>query len=292
MMSLLDCENPESALASLAAAARMDAGDLRGVLTASKPSEIDWDSEEDEPPSTVVARRWLSAVGVELEDVTFDGSYFFHGTRTLRPHSFLEHGIRPLGSMLDAIWDDLHSLSAEQVTTSQWSQMRSDLESVGRSDHRDAHSAWLYRFKTSDESMHGPYASLTRDYCLDPPAGNHDYLKSPEIIEDIMRSLGLGLQERFEEQARSCIVKFAHARATAGDVEAALHYVHAAIHGEPMGLNAMSGVDCRGLPVAAAAVVYVDEIDLGARASRGSVPLFRHEPSVCAAAEWPCSAAQ
>jgi hypothetical protein len=276
-MVFLDCEDADAAVRSLAAAACIDAVTLRAVLLAREPGRIDWAEGED--PWVAVPRILLAEVGVDIGDVSFDGAYYFHGTRVLRPHAFLRDGILPLGVMLDQLWADLYSLCDGEVSPAQWGALRCGLEGETRTPLHDEHSAWLYRIKFASQFHHGPYASLVRAHTLDPIEGQHDYLKSPEIVEDIARCLGLGLQARFEAQARSCIVKFRHSEVNQQTVEAALLFVLAWVHGQPLGRDSVYGVDCRGA-VPAADVMYVDEIDIAGRCGQVPVRLQRHEAPV------------
>ncbi|MEU7846928.1 hypothetical protein AB0B69_05930 [Micromonospora parva] len=285
-MLFLDCEDVDTALRSLAAAAGVDEATLRAVLLAWDPDRSDW--AEDEDPWVAVPRAILAELSVDIGGVKFDGAYYFHGTRVLRPHAFLQGGILPLGAILDRLWDDLYGLCDDQVTPAQWRALRQDLEGETGSTLRAEDGGWLYRLKFASEFHHGPYASLVRDLTLDPIDGQHDYLRSPETIEDITRCLGLGLQERFEARARSCIVKFRHSEVNRHTVEAALLFVLARIHGQSFGLGSVYGVDCRGA-VRAADVMYVDEIDIAERGGQAPVKVYRHQAPRCASSEPLCS---
>ena len=273
-MVFLDCEDVDAALQSLAAATGVDGATLRAVLCAREPGRIDWAEGED--PRVAVPRTLLAEVGVDIGDVCFDGAYYFHGTRVLRPHAFLQDGILPLGVMLDPLWADLYSLCDGEVTVARWRALRRELEGETRTPLHAEHGAWLYRMKFATQFHHGPYASLVRAHALNPIQGQHDYLKSPEIVEDIARCLGLGLQARFEAQARSCIVKFRHREVNQYAVEAALLFALDWIHGQPLGFSSVYGVDCQGV-VPAADVMYVDEIDIAGRGGRAPVQLHRHQ---------------
>lgn len=234
-----------------------------------------------------VPRNLLAELGVDIRDVSFDGAYYFHGTRVLRPRAFLQDGILPLGAMLDQLWADLYSLCDSQVTPARWRTLRQELEGETPSPLHDNQGAWLYRMKFATELHHGPYASLVRAHALNPIEGYHDYLKSPEIIEDIARCLGLGLQARFEAQARSCIVKFRHGEVNRHTVEVALLYVLAWIHGQPLGRDSVYGVDCQGA-VPPADVMYVDEIDIAGRGDQAPVHVHRHPAPAGTAGMPPC----
>lgn len=220
----------------------------------------------------------FAKLGVNIDDVHFDGAYYFHGTRVLDPHAFLRDGIRPLGAMLDRLWDDLYGLCDEHVTPAQWQELRRDLEGSTPTPLHEEQGARLYRLKFDKPGLHGPYASLVRDLVVTPISGHHDYLKIPEIIEDIAGCLGLGLQARFEAQAASCVVKFRHHEVNRHTVEAALLYVLTRIQGQPLGDSSVYGLDCKNVAVPASDAVYVDEIDIAGRSGPAPVRLRLHQP--------------
>lgn len=76
-------------------------------------------------------------------------------------------------------------------------------------------------------------------------------------------------------EAKSCIVKFRHHEVNKRAVEAALHYVHVKIHKQHLNLGSVYGVDCDGA-VPAAAVVYVDEIDISDRGNQTPANTRQH----------------
>ena len=280
LMLILDCENPDTAVQSLAQGAGVTQAALRDVVIAHGPGLIDWETG-GEDPSIAVPRMLLSKIGIEIGDVRFDGAYYFHGTRVLRPHSFLQNGILPLGAILDQLWSDLYSLCADSVTSAQWTGLRRELETSGRTPLHDNQVARLYRMKSADQLHHGPFASLVREHTQDPIVGQHDYVKNPEIVEDIAQCIDLNLQERFESHASSCIVKFSHYKVGQHSVESAMLYVLAKLHNEEHNSLSLDGVDCHGEPVPPSDVVYVEEIDVDSNGRRISVTGRRHQADGC-----------
>ncbi|MFG1928821.1 hypothetical protein [Cryptosporangium sp. NPDC048952] len=285
-MMLLDCEDAETALRSLAHASGVDDADFRAALLARNPDRTVWTGDED--PWVAIPRVLLADLGVEIGEVRFDGAYYFHGTRTLRPHAFLHEGILPLGAALDRLWSDLHDLCDGDVTNASWMAFRQQLEGGIPTPLHSRHGAYLYRMKFANDFHHGPYASLIRDHTIDPIEGQHDYVKSPEIVEDIARCVDFDLQERFEATARSCIVKFRHHEVKQQLVEAAVLYVWARIQNRPLDLGSVYGIDCRGA-VPATDVVYVDEVDLSRRGGPRPTLVRRHRAPDCSATDLPCA---
>ncbi len=273
-MIMLDCEDLDSGLRSLAVAAGIDEPALRHVLHSDVADEV----RPGEDPWNAIPRVVFAKLGVDINDVCFEGAYYFHCTRVLRPQAFLRDGIHPLGAMLARLWDDLYGLCDEQVTPAQWHALRRDLEDSTPTPLHEEQGARLYRLKFDKPGLHGPYASLVRDHVVAPISGHHDYLKCPEIIEDLAGCLGLGLQARFEAQAASCIVKFRHHEVTRHTVEAALLYVLTRVQSKPLGESSVYGLDCKSVAVPASDVVYVDEIDIAGRRGPAPVRLHRHRP--------------
>jgi hypothetical protein len=111
-----------------------------------------------------IPRAVFARLGVNIDDVRFGGAYYFHGTRTLGPRAFFRDGIRPLGDVLDQLWNDLYGLCDGEVSHAQWQALRRELEGPAHSSLHDEDSAWLYHFKFDDPAHYGPYASLIREH--------------------------------------------------------------------------------------------------------------------------------
>lgn len=184
--------------------------------------------------------------------------------------------------MLDRLWDDLHSLCTDRVTAEQWKALRHELEGDIRTPLHARHGAWLYRLKFATPFHYGPYASLVREHTVAPIGSEHDYVKSPEIVEDIARCVDFDLQARFEAQARSCVVKIRLPRVNQHAVESALLFVWHRLHARPLDRGSVYGIDCEG-SVPAADVVYVDEVDIGPRSGHEPLQIYRHQPPDCSA---------
>ena len=157
----------------------------------------------------------------DIQKVAFDAAYYFHGTRTIDPRLFLADGIKPLGLVIDHLWDALHLLCADDIPADRWQAIRRELEHDRPRSRSDDHSAWLYRLKQPDPAHHGPYASLIREHAVNPIGGQHDYLATPEIIQDITGHVGGDLQAKFEAAATSCVAKFRHPEVGLHQVEVA-----------------------------------------------------------------------
>lgn len=139
------------------------------------------------------------------------GISWFLLTRTLDGTRFSE-GILPLGAALPKLWDILVSIPKDGNKRRRLEELR--VSSVPN---------YQYQLKVSDKLHHGPHAMLVRESAFNASEmRNHDYLKLPEIIEDVC----WGYQERFKESIqdeimealRPCIVKFEDRSGTRTDV--------------------------------------------------------------------------
>lgn len=275
-MLILDCENFDSAMGSLSSAAGVTDTAVRAVLRASDAYRDDWDYRAG-PWEKMVPRMLVAELGIAIEDVKFDAAYYFHGTRVFRPHAFLESGILPLGAILNSIWDDLYSLTGEEIALAIWGGLRQKLDG-GAATSLDSHVLSLYRMKTAAPFHHGPFGFLVREQSSS--SMNHDYLQIPEIVEDISRCLGLGLQQNFEDRAKSCIVKFVHTEVNTDVVESALLYVLAKVHHRELDIHSARAVKCEGA-VPAADVIYVEEFANAFRRRQRPGKPYRHQISGC-----------
>jgi hypothetical protein len=166
----------------------------------------------------------LSALGRPPVPARF-ASYYFHGTRVLDPASFRLKGILPLSAVLDDLWGTLRTLAAGLCSAPEWERFRRHLAAGGLVD--------LYALKASDRLHWGPYGFLVRDAALCPAGSwSHNYLRAPEIIEDICLAFQSvypstpTLFERFSGASVPCLVKFvAPATGRDGALASALEYL-------------------------------------------------------------------
>jgi hypothetical protein len=223
-----------------------------------------------------VPKAALASIGIAVDAVRFDAVCAFHGTRTLDPNGFFRDGVLPLGAVLDRLGDDLYGVAGGQLTAAEWRAIRAAIETGPLPPDPAGRSAYLYRLKVGETSLHGPYAHLVRDHALAPIEGQHDYLKIPEIVEDIARFTGTDLQDRFERAARSCIVKFRYYDVSPGKTESAVTYLLSQARGEPHGDGSLDGIDRGGVAVPPQDVLCVDEIDLTRRTDPATATTARH----------------
>jgi hypothetical protein len=252
----LDCHDFERAATSLAA-----------ILGVSREALIDavggYDAAgEDDPredPAVARPRAVLAALGHRLAPRA-GGVYFFHGTRAIDPRSFEHDGLRPLSAAVNEIWRSLFELVDGDMSASEWDAFRRLVEHDGGGDDGST-----YRDKTRHEIHDGPHAELLREIYLDPPGCVHDYLRCPEIVQDISRCLesevGIDLEDRFCRATRPYIVKFGDTDVPADALPAAINYLAARLRGDAIPPFAGGGYVGRGRGIPAADIVEVELVD-------------------------------
>src|SRR6266566_3585452 len=181
-MVLLDCESRQSTYSSIAQIFGIGREEIDRLLNLSDPilrePEFWRHGEADE----IVDDTFRTAVATEPR---FDGVCWFHFTRVL-PGTDFSAGIAPVGDRLDEIWDLLFAMLPSGSSRSQWKQFRHRmLDSQHEGSRTYRHYAGLYRLKTQDRRMMGPFGRLLKFVAFEK--GRHDlhYLRIPETIQDI-----------------------------------------------------------------------------------------------------------
>jgi hypothetical protein len=254
----LDCQDVETALASLAEALAVDVEELRASLRAYDESRFA-DSSED--PYARLPRVLLEGLGRDPDTVSFDSAFYFHGTRVTDPESLYRDGILPLDDVIDRLWAALFELVRDERSTEEWAEFRGDVERVA-----GGHDGFLYRLKSGDRLHFGPYGVLVRETLLDPSAtSSHDYLGCPEIVQDIARCYqsvhDVDLEALFCAASRPVIVKFQSTDVWAGALPTAIWFVFAKLRRDELTLNARGGFDGEGRAVPPEDVVDVETVE-------------------------------
>ena len=243
----LDCETVETAVQSMEQILEIGRCtlidlfqdlDIEGYRRKTGRSDLPPDGVVDE----AVRRRIGSTARVE-------GVCWFHVTRVRSEEDF-DRGLLPLGQQIDSIWSFLHDLVRDRVSEEEWAEFRHRLDRGSMKGH----FAGLYREKVARQSHWGPYAMLVRDIAFRPrDAGNHDYFRTPEIIEDICKSFptkyGIDLFAEFRAATRPCIVKFFEDRNADHVLRPALYYLYCAYRGFKLSDYCNTCFDGKGLAV-------------------------------------------
>lgn len=187
-MAHLDCENPVTALESLAKIYDADPNAIRQFFC---NLDIDEHYERNRPElSGDEEMRRLLEVHFGEPKNAISRTYWFHLTRTKSGEEF-SSGILPLNAVLPNIWEMLIRIMSLTPHAERLKVMR-----------EKGVQNFQFNFKTPDSLHWGPYAMLVKEIGSHAAnVGNHDYLKLPEIIEDIC----LGYEERFGENIQSTI---------------------------------------------------------------------------------------
>jgi hypothetical protein len=236
----IDCESYESALAGLSGV--YDASE-RGIKDFLSKFDIDSEYEkykEDMGASDLLQTKFNQQFGGPKHVI---GISWFHLTRTLEGTTFSE-GILPLGAALPKLWDMLVSIPKDGKNRMRLEELRTN----GVPNYQ-------YNLKTPHKLHHGPYAMLVRESAFNASEmSNHDYLKLPEIIEDIC----WGYQEKFKESIqdeivaalRPCIVKFGDRSGTRTDVIGpVIRYCHCKAWNDELHIHTNTCFDGQGKTV-------------------------------------------
>ncbi|HHT9113606.1 MAG: hypothetical protein HZA47_11515 [Planctomycetes bacterium] len=221
-MTILDCEPYQSTLRCIADIYGLEDTALENILRA---INLDLYYQRYDPPffGDKAVRKILEGLvgqSKELKEV-----YWFHLTRVFKGTNFLE-GIRPLGNALSDIWEKLINMFENTEHSLNLKSLRNIINETYYS---------FYSLKIKNASHWGPYAILIRDaaFCT-KEMGTHDYLRIPEIIEDICNAYkaeyGYEIHEQVISSLIPCIVKFKSKKKLGLDcIEAALYYIYCKI---------------------------------------------------------------
>jgi hypothetical protein len=245
--TLLDCQSLDSALTSLAGLLRTKKRELRTALTSFSPEEFEASLEHaDHPPGTVL---WNRIIGPRTSAPIPDVVHWFHATR-VPPGTDFSEGIQPLGARLPAIESLVATLA----------EMGSPLSAA------QAESSFQYRLKAPDPRFWEPYGFLVRDAIVHPDSATHNYLATPEIIEDLAQAYGPGVEmpiiDKFRASTKPCIVKFRSTEPRKYVVEVALFYCHATLWVQGQGLETNTCFDGKAKAVPFSDIIAIEYPDV------------------------------
>ena len=167
------------------------------------------------------------------EPYPIDFTSWFHLTRASASNKF-EEGILTLNEGIDSIWEFLFFLLKGEFNKEHWVDFRKKVET-----DMENYAAVMYRFKMKTPYANGPFATLIKELAFRTEETTyHDYLKAPEIVEDICvcfkETHGKDLLTKFIQNTKSCIVKF---RVTGGKpnlIGTPLLYLYNTLHSRRM----------------------------------------------------------
>lgn len=243
-MKTLDCETRDTTYTSLEDILGVSKSAIDAIFQQLNIEQF----YEDHPDSAIEPRDWLfsNISPIPLSTVRLDRVYWFHLTRVPKSTTFLNNGLLPLGQAIDAIWNFLHLLVETKISKEEWAGFRKNLTL--------SHHARLYRMKIGNPMLWGPYAILVKEVAFNPQEiGNHDYLRTPEIVEDIclcfQEKYGIDLLMLYMANSIPCIVKFMDDIPQNDYVTTALYYLYACYHRHELSLYCNTCLDSRGISV-------------------------------------------
>src|SRR5664280_2495592 len=249
---LLDCESADSAFASLELILGISRSAIETTLDAFDLNEVYERNSSRMERDEYVYRRVVGDRKVRPEQSV--ATCWFHLTRVLPPVDFGE-GILPLHDRVDAIWEQLFRLQ-KRVDAAEWSRYRQDMG--------DSDSAYAYCLKAlGRRELHGgPFAVLVRETAFHAKEmHNHDYLRWPEIVEDITRAFqkryGYDLPAAYRSAAHPCIVKFRDAAFTTQHLYTTLAYLYERRHGHEF-FRANYCFNGKGLPITGDRILRIE----------------------------------
>ena len=240
---ILDCESYDSARQSICETFGIADGALLKFLT-----NLDLDKLYDDRQA---AEIWTDDALIDAVEcafktkaVPFDRVAWFHLTRTIQTPEAFSEGIFPLTERLESLWQMLISLPGNLERSANLANLRA----AGVPDH-------LYQLKANSPIHSGPYAMLVREsaFCSNE-MHNHDYLRVPEIIEDIcngyMKQFGKSILSEVSEALTPCVIKFEmHDDSARSLLEPALTYSWCKANGQTLHIRTNTCFDGRGKTV-------------------------------------------
>jgi hypothetical protein len=237
-MTILDCESYDSALISICGVYNIGCARLVDFLV---KTDLEKEYERASLQSEygdILTSLFESQFGKAQH--RFEGVAWFHLTRVPEGTTFSD-GILPLNLALPKIWQAVVSSVSNE-------QKRTRLEKL----HSEGVPDFQYNFKNSDKLHFGPHAMLVRESAFHADEmGNHDYLRLPEIVEDICNGYEAQYRESICDEVsqalKKCIVKFFVRDETADAYkEPALKYCWCEANKQPLDTSANSCYDAKG----------------------------------------------
>ena len=249
----LDCSSGDEALYSLALGFRCTPQKLKEVLF-SLDLDVFYQDIHSAPRAPIGQFLYEYIVGKLGHHLELSSVVWFHCTRTSPDNQFLD-GVSPLNDSLPKVWQILMDLAPERTIQEKLLAMKEK----GVSDD-------LYALRTQNSIHWGPYGILVRDVAfVAEDLSQHDYLKIPELIEDICNAYQLdhdvSLHEHYSKALKPMMVKFKSGyRVDSGCVESALGYTYRYIRGHKPDDMSITGIDCEGIAVSPDQILAVENV--------------------------------
>ena len=250
----IDCDSKDKVFQSLSNGFACDSDQLRSILLEldiEKIYEKDWKNiniRGDEYLYEYAIRQLGNHKPLKMVN-------WFHLTRTTRQNDFKD-GIIPLVDCLDRIWSMLIDIPTDKA-------IKNNLKALKNNGVPN----FLYSLKHNSQLLSGPYACLVKDTAFNAnDLGQHDYLRMPEIIEDICngyeKKFGESIFEIYQSFLVPKIVKFQSSkRIDTGCVKTALYYAYEAVRSNQPSGNCVTCFDGKGSKIKPESIVSVTTVE-------------------------------
>ena len=203
---------------------------------------------------------FLNLFNKDFKNSSNSKTFWFHATRVFPADHPFKDGVLPLQNIIEKIWKNIFSIAKTKISESEWIKFKEDLEK-----NYSNHFAMLYRLKLNDSIHGGPWAFLVKDLISKTrEMGNHDYLRVPEIVEDICicfdEKYNENLQELVFQSTKPCIVKFIDNGLTPLNLGTVLYYLYSCFHKLDFNLYCNNIYDGKGVEVKSEAIYKVEYV--------------------------------
>lgn len=192
-MLILDCENYNAILNSIENIFDVERKEVKDFLKNINLDKIFQNEEIYLDHYEYLYKEFIQKFGVPIKEIK---AYWFHNTRVPINTNFSE-GILPLQLAIPKIEKIIEDIAMN----------------LGINQNKESLLFCnIIQHKLKTETDAGPWGFLIKDFALEVPYGIHDYLKCPEVVEDIV---GFRYKKQYEEilnefnrRTVPCIIKF------------------------------------------------------------------------------------
>lgn len=193
-ITILDCENYNTMISSLESIFATSGNDISSFLRSVDIEEIWGKSPQKKQAYEYLFEEFNNEFKIDNSKII--RAYWFHNTRVLKSSKF-EEGILPLSMAIVKIELLLNNI-IEKLKIPLNNNSLSQCSTI--------------QHKVRSKTDQGPWGFLIRDFAFEKVDIIHDYLKTPELIEDILHyrypdNYDLIFRE-FQKATVKCIIKF------------------------------------------------------------------------------------
>ena len=244
---ILDCENFDTCIKSLSEILKLPSRTIVSTLVNINMSDKEFRKGFYSDPYEFIIDYFKKELNTKTD---FKYTCWFHNSRVKKNTDFKD-GILPLNLAIEDIESYLEYL-AKSIPNK-----KGDI-----SENIYPGSAFHYFTKTRDKMHWGPYGFLIRYAALKKIDLLHDYLKLPEIVEDLIKSkysnICSQLEATYLQNTVSCIVKFKTEISSQDLLGKALYYAYLTIHDEELCLECNTCFDGNAEIIAPERIIKIE----------------------------------